>query len=55
MGAALGEFIEKLCETLTDVMTLENFQEFGKGIGNFIGTSMDRDIENCCHSHDKMP
>lgn len=35
-GAALGEFIEKLCETLTDVMTLENFQEFGKGIGEFL-------------------
>lgn len=35
-GEALGEFITKLCETLTDIMTVDNFQEFGEGIGTFL-------------------
>ncbi len=35
-GEALGEFITKLCETLTDIMTVDNFREFGEGIGTFL-------------------
>lgn len=35
-GEALGQFIEKLCTALTDVMTLDNFREFGEGIGTFL-------------------
>lgn len=35
-GEALGEFITKLCDMLTDTLTVDNFKEFGEGIGTFL-------------------
>lgn len=35
-GEALGEFITKLCDMLTDMLTVDNFKEFGEGIGTFL-------------------
>ena len=35
-GEALGEFITKLCDTLTATLTIDNFKEFGEGIGTFL-------------------
>ena len=36
-GAIFGEFLSKLCDTITASITEETFYDLGKGIGDFLG------------------
>lgn len=35
-GAAFGEFLSKLCDTITNSITSDTFYDLGKGIGDFL-------------------
>lgn len=36
-GAVFGEFLSKLCDTITSSITEDTFYDLGKGIGDFLG------------------